>query len=414
MDGWRTTTIGEACNLATGGTPSTAKPEFFDGGSIKWLVSGDVHQKEIFDCDGRITELGLCNSNAKPLPVDSVIIAINGQGKTRGTVALLRTTATCNQSIVCLEPKNRHELSSEFLFWYLESRYEAIRLMTGDDGNDRRGLNMPLLRLIPLPMPSLPEQKRIVAVLDEAIEGIDKAIANTEQNLANSQALFQSHLEATCRRLSSTSRTQPLSSLCNPDRVITYGVIKLGDHQKDGVPCLRTSNVRWLHVDEEGIKKITQSLSQEYRRTILSGGEVLVNVRGTLGGVAVAAPHMMGWNVSREVAVVPVDTTRVVPEFIAFHIGSYTSQAWLTGVLKGVAYTGINIEDLRNLPIPMPPMADQAVTASALSEALMQCRAMEGAYFRKLQVLREFKQSLLEKAFSGRLSGMTELTEAAE
>ena len=96
---WHTEKIGDVCRLMTGGTPSRANRDYFDG-EIKWLVSGDIHQGEIFDCAGRITEAGMNASNAKFLPVNSVLIALNGQGKTRGTVALLRTTATCNQSLV--------------------------------------------------------------------------------------------------------------------------------------------------------------------------------------------------------------------------------------------------------------------------------------------------------------------------
>jgi type I restriction enzyme S subunit len=75
--GWQRRRIGDVCDLATGGTPSRTKPEYF-GGEIKWLVSGDIHQGEIYDCEGRITEAGMRNSNAKFLPVDSVMIALNG------------------------------------------------------------------------------------------------------------------------------------------------------------------------------------------------------------------------------------------------------------------------------------------------------------------------------------------------
>lgn len=189
--GWYKRKIGELCHLATGGTPSRSKPEYFEGGKIRWLVSGDIHRREITDCEGRITELGLQNSNARPLPVNSVIIALNGQGKTRGTVALLRAEATCNQSLVSINPINHSQLSSEFLYWNLHGRYEEIRRMTGDDGNERRGLNMPLIRNIVIPIPPIEEQRRIVAVLDEAFAAIDTATTNAEKNLANSRELFE-------------------------------------------------------------------------------------------------------------------------------------------------------------------------------------------------------------------------------
>jgi type I restriction enzyme S subunit len=146
----------------TGGTPSRSRPDFFENGTIKWLVSGDINQVEIFDCDGRITEEAMKSSNTKILPMNSVMIALNGQGKTRGSVALLRTLATCNQSLVSISPLNESELLPEFLFHNLRMRYQELRRMTGDDGNDRRGLNMILIRDIQIPLPSLERQSEIV------------------------------------------------------------------------------------------------------------------------------------------------------------------------------------------------------------------------------------------------------------
>ncbi len=166
--------IGDVCQLMTGGTPSRTRPEYFENGTIKWLVSGDINQVEIFDCNGRITLEAMKSSNTKILPINSVMIALNGQGKTRGTVALLRTKATCNQSLVSISPKDEKELLPEFLFHNLRMRYQEIRRMTGDDGNDRRGLNMILIREIEIPLPSLEKQRQIVDKLDVVVSEIDK------------------------------------------------------------------------------------------------------------------------------------------------------------------------------------------------------------------------------------------------
>lgn len=146
-NGWQLKKIGDVCSLMTGGTPSRANLEYF-GGDIKWLVSGDINQVEIVDCEGRITGAGMKSSNAKLLPVNSVMIALNGQGKTRGTVALLRTRATCNQSLVSIYPNDPEKLMPEFLYANLHGRYQEIRQMTGDSGNER--LAPPFAVLVPL------------------------------------------------------------------------------------------------------------------------------------------------------------------------------------------------------------------------------------------------------------------------
>ncbi|MEO7128755.1 MAG: restriction endonuclease subunit S [Rhodoferax sp.] len=196
---------------------------------------------------------------------------------------------------------------------------------------------------------------------------------------------------------------KPLADLCNPPRVITYGVIKLGEEIADGVPCLRTSNVRWLRIETDGMKRIAPALSAEYSRTVLKGGEVLVNVRGTLGGVAVAAPEMAGWNVSREVAVVPVSVKKINPKFLAYLIGSGTSQHWLGGVKKGAAYVGINLEDLRLLPVNAPVLEKQLELVERLDTFQAETQRLESLYQQKLAALDDLKKSLLHQAFSGQL-----------
>jgi len=160
---WKKKTIGQLCNLMTGGTPSKKEKKYYQNGNIPWLVSGDINLDIINDCKGRITELGLKNSNAKFLPINSVIIALNGQGKTRGTVAILNMKATCNQSLVSIVPKDPNEIKSRIIYYILKSRYNEIRKLTGDSGNDRRGLNMQIIRKIELFYPSkLSEQNEII------------------------------------------------------------------------------------------------------------------------------------------------------------------------------------------------------------------------------------------------------------
>ena len=195
-DDWVTSTIGESCNLMTGGTPSRSKKEYFDNGTINWLVSGDINKKEINDCEGKITELGFENSNTKFLPLNSVMIALNGQGKTRGTVAMLRIKATCNQSLVSIYPKDDCSLLPELIYANLEGRYNEIRKITGDSGNDRRGLNMPLIRNISFSYPtSIDEQKVIIRQLASLKSKTKKLEAIYTQKLADLEEIKKSVLQ---------------------------------------------------------------------------------------------------------------------------------------------------------------------------------------------------------------------------
>jgi len=170
---WEMFKLGDVCVLATGATPLTSQEDNYIDGTIKWLVSGDINQGIIYDCGGRITEKGKESARLKIHKSNSVMIALNGQGKTRGTVALLKTEATCNQSLVAINPKNELVLSPEFLLYVLKGMYQEIRNITGD--TQRSGLNMPIIRNINIPLPSIETQQQIV-------EQINYEIAIIEQN----------------------------------------------------------------------------------------------------------------------------------------------------------------------------------------------------------------------------------------
>lgn len=189
---WRYVTIGNICELITGATPSKAKSEYF-GGNIKWLVSGDIHKGYIYDCEGRITELGMNSSNCKVLPVDSIMIALNGQGKTRATVALLKTAATCNQSLVAMKPFLDNTHLSKYIYYFLKGKYYQIRDITGQ--KQRRGLNMTLVSQLPLALPPLPEQKAIVEMVDVLFKEVEQLEQLTTQRVQLKQDFAQSALQ---------------------------------------------------------------------------------------------------------------------------------------------------------------------------------------------------------------------------
>ncbi len=193
------------------------------------------------------------------------------------------------------------------------------------------------------------------------------------------------------------------AALCEPDRVITYGVVKLGPPVEDGVPTLRSSDVRWLHIDSSSVKRISHEIAGNYKRTYLKGGEILVTVRGTLGGVAVAPPEMSGWNVSREVAVIPL-SQHLDADYCALCIANMHSQRWLTGVAKGVAYTGVNIEDLRKLPMPIPPIAEQREIVRVVSQLLKSAGTLLARIDAAGHQVDRTSQAVLAKAFRGELS----------
>lgn len=186
----------EYFTLATGGTPSTGRIEYWEDGIIPWMSSGEVHKKEIHSTDNFITELGLRNSNARFYPIGSIVMALAGQGKTRGTVAITKIELTSNQSIAAIIP-NQERVNSEFVFYYLSNSYETLRSISAGAG--RAGLNLSILSKFVLPIPGLKEQKAISKVLRKTDKRINDEITKKEKLQSIKTGLMQDLLSGKVR-----------------------------------------------------------------------------------------------------------------------------------------------------------------------------------------------------------------------
>jgi len=148
--------------IITGGTPSTTISAYW-GGTIPWLASTEIHQKRITRPTTFITDVGLRNSSAKIAPKNSVLIALAGQGKTRGTAAFLVYDMAVNQSLAALIVNER--ANAKFLFYAMERSYSSLRELSSGDGG-RGGLNKRLLRQYTISIPcDVKEQEEIANIL---------------------------------------------------------------------------------------------------------------------------------------------------------------------------------------------------------------------------------------------------------
>ena len=146
-----------------GGTPSTSVSEYWEPKEVPWLSSGEVHKKYVTYTDDMISKLGLSNSSAKMIKENSILIALAGQGKTRGTVAINRISLSTNQSIAAMTFND--DIIPEFVFSNLENRYDEIRAMSSGDGS-RGGLNKQLVGNIVIPYTIIEEQRKIGAYFE--------------------------------------------------------------------------------------------------------------------------------------------------------------------------------------------------------------------------------------------------------
>ena len=178
--GWQEVKLGDITKILAGGTPSTKNKEYWNG-NILWLTSGELNNKKIYTTKTKITEKGLENSNTRIIPIESILIGLAGQGKTRGTVAINYVELCTNQSVASILP-NEYFIQ-KYLYYQLDMRYKELRSLSYGDGG-RGGLNLKILNNLIVKVPPLEEQKRIAEVLslcDDIIENLTELIEKKEQ-----------------------------------------------------------------------------------------------------------------------------------------------------------------------------------------------------------------------------------------
>jgi type I restriction enzyme, S subunit len=194
MKGWKFQALGKIAEVQSGGTPLRSKNEYWSG-EIPWYSSGELNETFTRPSKDFITQKGLEGSNAKLFPKGSLLIGMYDTAALK--MSILDRDAAFNQAIAGVRPNKNTDL--KFILYAINaSRFEIL--------NQRRGVrqkNLSLAKIKDISLPILPigEQRRIVAIVDQAFEAIDVAIENTKQNLANARELFECYFRSEGRSL---------------------------------------------------------------------------------------------------------------------------------------------------------------------------------------------------------------------
>lgn len=178
---WEEKKIGDVATCFAGATPSTKIPEYWEDGTIRWMSSGEVNNGQIHDTEKRISQLGFDKCSTKMVKPNTVVMALAGQGKTRGMVAITRVPLCTNQSLCAIETND--DICDDYLYQYLQTQYNNLRLISSGDGT-RGGLNLKLVGGYIVGVPCLEEQQKIadcLVSLDEVIEKQKATLAAWEE-----------------------------------------------------------------------------------------------------------------------------------------------------------------------------------------------------------------------------------------
>ena len=163
-ESWEVCKIGDVAKIQSGGTPTRDVPANWIGGTIPWVKTGEINYCVITDTKEKVTPTGLGNSAAQLFPKGTLLMAMYGQGITRGRVAVLGIEASTNQACAAITPTSSKRVSPLFLYYYFEYHYENLRKL--GHGANQRNMNAALIRSFPLTFPKANEQAAIVTALE--------------------------------------------------------------------------------------------------------------------------------------------------------------------------------------------------------------------------------------------------------
>lgn len=391
-----------------GGTPDKNVPEYWEDGTIPWQNSGSVNQFKIDTPSAFITEEAYKNSSAKWVPEGALLMALAGQGKTKGMVAQTTFDTTCNQSMAAIVWK---KANPRFMLWWLNSQYLNIRGLASSDARD--GLNLEMLARIPCPLPSEEEQTAIAGFLDKKTAEIDDLIAKKEELLrllAEQRTALITH--AVTKGLDPAAPIKP------------SGIDWLGDVPKgwDVVPFKWCCQVQSGQVDpkldeykslpliapdhiESGTGRLLPYESAEEQGAIsgkyqFAAGEVLYSkIRPELSKVALAPEA--GLCSADMYAIRALDGLR--PEFLFYQMLSRHFHRFAVLESMRVAMPKINRESLGVFPVMVPDENTQAKILDHIQSELAKMDLAEEKITTARDYLKEYRSAVITNAVTGKI-----------
>jgi type I restriction enzyme S subunit len=385
MSDWPVVTLGDVFDIARGGSPRPID-DFItdDANGINWIMIGDAREgsKYITSTKKRIRREGAQRSR-KVRPGDFLLTNSMSFGKPY----IMRTSGCIHDGWLVLSPQ-RDDVDANFFYHLLGSRTIYAEFERRASGATVKNLNIDLVRGVKVALPPLFEQRRIAEILDKA----DALRAKRRTALAQFDTLTQSIFLDMFGDPIANRRRFPVKKLIefvDPARPISYGILKPGPNQDDGVKYVRVVDMKNGGIELSGIKKTTEAISSVYRRSLLRDGDLLLSIRGHVGRLAMVPAELAGANITQDTARLALNG--IDPLFVRECLRTQGFQQWMARHTKGVAVRGINLSDVKLMPI-VQPSADQQNRFRLLVENLEAVRIVHSlsvtaydALFRSLQ-----------------------------
>ena len=328
--------IADCCITVSGGTPNTKKIEYYDGGDIPWLSSGEINQGYIFSTDKYITQLGLENSSAKWVPANSVVIAM--YGATAGKVGFIKIPLTTNQAVCTLLPNDGFEP----LYLYYATLSKTSWMISQCRGAAQPNISQSIIRSMEIPMATIDEQKRFCKLLTQA----DKS------KFGDFKSQFIEMFRDCVNRIK-------LSSLCST--FVDGDWIESKDQSELGIRLIQTGNVGngFFKDKEDKSRYISEETFDNLHCTEIYPGDILVSRLPDPIGRACIIPQGLGRTITAVDCTIIRLKDIILPDYFIAYTMTPSYVAQINEVTTGTTRRRVSRANLGNILIPCPSIAKQ-------------------------------------------------------
>ncbi len=366
---------------------------FYRGREITRLAADGFVDNELFVSEEHFTELS--KEYGVPKAGDIVITAIGTIGNTH---VVRDSDRFYFKDASVLWMKRTAEVSSEFINLWLKSPLFFDQLDRGN-GATVDTLTIQKLQGVEIDFPPLPEQQRIVGILDEAFEGLATAKANAETNLHNARALFESHLQFVFTQRGEGWEQHPLVSVC---ALFVDSAHRTPKYQDEGIPALRPRDVVNGKLNLEGALRVSEEeYAVQSKRHKPSQGDIVYS-RELSYGWAALLPKVPRVCLSQGMCLFR-PSSKLDAAFLLYVLNGSIGREQATRAAVGASHPHINLSDIKAYVIPVAPLGTQRQIVQQLNALSAETQRLAALYQRKLAVLEALKKSLLHQAFAGQL-----------
>ena len=390
--------VGDFCKTGAGGTPLKSNRRFYEGGTIPWLLSGEVGNRDITETKKFITQEGLDGSSAKMFPVNTVLIAM--YGATAGEVGILRCEASTNQAVCGIYPND--SVLPEYLYYFFLNHKDL--LVAQAVGNAQPNISQLKIKNTEFPLIPIQEQKRIVTLLDTVFADLEQTRTKTEQNLKNARELFDSYLQQVFSQKGEGWEEKKWGDMCKFIRGPFGGSLKKSMFKPEGYAVYEQKHAIHDHIEQLRYY-VDEEKFEEMKRFELKPGELIMSCSGVTLGKASVIPEGAPKGIINQALLKLTANDNLDIHFLKYWIRSKIFQDIIFEHAGGAAIPNVPAAKiLKEIKLQIPTIEKQKVIVSEIDSMVSKRDSLLRIYAEKSAALDELKKSILQKAFSGELT----------